>query len=187
MGGRPRRPVKALIVQAMEAECAPVRDALGIDGPGRQLHPAFPARLWERGEVAVAVNGLDPRFGVDSIGGQPAVTTTLHAIESGSRTSSSRPEPPAASLREALEIGSIYLADRCVFHDRRIAIDGFDRYGDWRLSRGRHSRPQLASSVRPRHRLDGQCARRPCCRPRQHGGDGSRGQGHGSGIGRLGL
>ena len=70
-----------LVVIAMEAEAAPVRTALGLDGHGEPLHPAFPARLWAGADVAVAVNGADPRFGVDSIASQPAVTTALHAIE----------------------------------------------------------------------------------------------------------
>jgi len=129
MGGRPRRPVRPLIVQAMEAECAPVRDALSIGGPGQQLHPAFPARLWERGDVAIAVNGVDPRFGVDSIGGQPAVTTTLHAIESARPDLVISAGTAGGFAAKGAEIGSVYLADRCVFHDRRIAIAGFDRYG----------------------------------------------------------
>ena len=41
-----------LVVIAMEAEAAPVRTALGLDGHGEPLHPAFPARLWAGADVA---------------------------------------------------------------------------------------------------------------------------------------
>ena len=113
----------------MEAECKPVREALGIDGPGQQLHPRFPARLWTHEQFAVAVNGVDPRFGVDSIGGQPAVTTTLHAIESTQPDLVISAGTAGGFIARGARIGSVYLADRCVFHDRRIAIEGFDLYG----------------------------------------------------------
>ena len=114
---------------AMEAEAAPVRAALGLEGQGRQLHPAFPARLWANGAVALAVNGTDPRFGVDSIGTQPAVTTTLHAIELVHPSLVVSAGTCGGFAERAGTIGSVYLASSCGFHDRRIDIPAFDEYG----------------------------------------------------------
>ena len=119
-----------LVVMAMEAEAAPVRAALGLDGEGEPLHPAFPARLWSGTSVAVAVNGADPRFGVDSIASQPAVTTALHAIEAVQPSIVISAGTAGGFATRGGEITSTYVADRCVFHARRVSIPGFDRYGD---------------------------------------------------------
>lgn len=119
-----------LFIIAMEAEARPVRAALGLDGEGHQLHPAFPARIWHDGSVGVAVNGSDPRFAVDSIASQPAVTTTLHAIEAVSPSVVISAGTAGGFAARGGEIGSVYVADRVRFHDRRISIPGWDTYGD---------------------------------------------------------
>lgn len=124
-----------LFVVAMEAEAGPVRHGLGLDGPGERLHPAFPARLWRGADaagqsVSLAVNGADPRFAVESIGTQPAVTTTLHAIERVEPTLVISAGAAGGFAARGGAIGNVYLADRVVFHDRRIEIPGWDTYGD---------------------------------------------------------
>ena len=131
MPDRPATFERVLIVVAMRAEAEPIGRALGLDGPSVSLHPNFPATLAtaRTRSIGMALVGADARFDVDSIGTQPAVTTTLHAIE--------RFEPDlvisagAAGGFEALggHIGQVILADRCVYHDRRIAIPGWDDYG----------------------------------------------------------
>ncbi|MFV2039893.1 MAG: 5'-methylthioadenosine nucleosidase [Acidimicrobiales bacterium] len=122
--------MQTLVVIAMQAEADPVIEALGLHGAGAQLHPAFPARLWVDERVAVATNGTDPRFGVDSIATQPAVTTTLHAVERLRPALVVSAGTAGGFAARGGGIGSVYLADRCVFHDRRVAVAGFDRYGD---------------------------------------------------------
>ena len=114
----------------MEAEAAPVRLALGLDGPGQPLHPAFPAMIWTSDQVSVAVNGVDPRFGVDSIATQPAVTTTLHAVERLRPSLVISAGTAGGFAERGGTIGAVCLASRCVFHDRRIDLPGFDAYGD---------------------------------------------------------
>jgi 5'-methylthioadenosine nucleosidase len=121
--------VRTLVIMAMEAEAAPVRESLGLVGEGEQLHEAFPARIWVDDRVSLAVNGLDPRFAVDSIASQPAVTTALHAIERVGPSLVVSAGTAGGFAERGGRIGSVYLADRCVFHDRRIALAGFDRYG----------------------------------------------------------
>ncbi len=121
-----------LLVIAMEAEAAPVRAALGLEGPGQQLHLAFPAHLWATPdeEVAVASNGTDARFGVAAIATQPAVTTTLHAIEACAPRLVISAGTAGGFASRGGEIAKPYLASRVVFHDRRIDLPPFDRYGD---------------------------------------------------------
>ncbi len=115
---------------AMEAEAAPVRAALGLVGGGDLLHPAFPARIWTGSNVSLAVNGRDPRFAVDSIASQPAVTTTLHAIERTSPSIVISAGTAGGFASRGGAIATVYLADRCVYHDRRVDLATFDRYGD---------------------------------------------------------
>jgi nucleoside phosphorylase len=130
----PNRPAafdRVLIVVAMRAEADPVGRALGLDGPSVPLHPNFPATLTidRTRSIGMALVGADARFDVDSIGTQPAVTTTLHAID--------RFDPDLVISAGAAggfesrggQIGQLILADRCVYHDRRIAIPGWDAYG----------------------------------------------------------
>lgn len=124
---------RILFVIAMEVEARGLREAFGITGEPTQLHPAFPARMWSgsigTNKIAVAVNGRDERFDVESIASQPAVTTTLHAIEAFSPTLVISAGTAGGWNRRGGEIGKVYLADACVFHDRRIAIPGWDAYG----------------------------------------------------------
>lgn len=122
--------MRPLLIIAMEAEAAPVRDALGMDGPGSALHPAFPARIWTNERAALATNGIDPRFGVDSIASQPAITTALHAIEATEPDIVVSAGTAGGFAARGGVIGTTYLASRCLFHDRRVALPGFDRYGD---------------------------------------------------------
>ena len=118
-----------LFIVAMEAEAAPIRAGLGLAGDGESLQPAFPARLWRNDRVGLAVNGRDPRFDVASIATQPAVVTTLHAIETCQPSVVVSAGTAGGFALRGGEIATAYLADRAVFHDRRIAIPGWDAYG----------------------------------------------------------
>lgn len=124
---------RLLLVVAMEAEARPVRTALGLGDDGAELHPAFPARLYT-GEVSgvsvgVAVNGTDPRYEVESIASQPAVTTTLHAVESFTPDLVVSAGTCGGFAAHGSDIAEVIVADRVIFHDRRIAIPGWDAYG----------------------------------------------------------
>ena len=77
----------------------------------------------------MALVGADARFDVDSIGTQPAVTTTLHAIERFTPDLVISAGAAGGFESSGGHIGQVILADRCVYHDRRIAIPGWDDYG----------------------------------------------------------
>lgn len=123
---------RILVIVALESEAQPIRARLGVEiSQPERLHPGFPATIWidEDDRLAVVTNGQDERFSVDSIATQPAVTSTLHGIERF------RPElvisaGTAGGFRSrGGAIGDVIVADRVVYHDRRIDIPGFDRYG----------------------------------------------------------
>ncbi|NNE74144.1 MAG: hypothetical protein HKN26_10805 [Acidimicrobiales bacterium] len=131
---------RLLLMMAMEAEADPVRRALGITATGRPVHPRFPFVLYHQAgraigagvttDIAVAVYGTDPRFGVDAIGTQPAaVATTLAAAETEPTLIVSAGTAGGFANRGGA-IGSVYLsAAPVVFHDRRIPLGAFEPYG----------------------------------------------------------
>ena len=118
-----------LFVIAMEAEAAPVRKELGLTGEGNLLAEGVTARLWSNESVHIVTNGSDSRFDVDAIGTLPASLTTYLAIQkTNPKIVISAGTCGGFIAREGF-IGEVILADRCVFHDRRIPLEGFMKYG----------------------------------------------------------
>ena len=118
-----------LFVIAMEAEAAPVRKELGLTGEGNLLAEGVTARLWSNESVHIVTNGSDSRFDVDAIGTLPASLTTYLAIQkTNPKIVISAGTCGGFIAREGF-IGETILADRCVFQDRRIPLEGFMKYG----------------------------------------------------------
>ena len=118
-----------LFVIAMEAEAAPVRKDLGLTGEGNLLAEGVTARLWSNESVHIVTNGSDSFFDVDAIGTLPASLTTYLAIQkTNPKIVISAGTCGGFIAREGF-IGEVILADRCVFHDRRIPLEGFMKYG----------------------------------------------------------
>lgn len=120
------------VVMAMAAEASPILSVLGA----RALAASnpLPFRWFDATrngcEVLVAVNGRDPRHGVDSIGTEPAVLNTHLVIDRW------RPDLVVSAgtaggwRRGGGEVGDVYVSDgRVVHHDRRISMERFDEYG----------------------------------------------------------
>ncbi len=118
-----------LVVIAMEAEAAPVRKELGLTGEGNLLSEGVSARIWSNESVHVVTNGSDSRFGVDAIGTLPACLTTFLAIQKTNPKIVISAGTCGGFIARDGFIGEITLADRCVFHDRRIPLEGFMNYG----------------------------------------------------------
>lgn len=127
---------RVLVVMAMEAEAAPVVEAVrAVPVPV----PVGRPHCWFLGhhagiDVVVAVNGVEPRFGVDGVGPEPAVLNAVAAIERF------RPDLVVSAgtaggwAARGGAIGKVYLSyPHVVRHDRRIAIDGFREYGEGRF------------------------------------------------------
>ena len=112
----------------MEAEAAPVRKKLGLVGEGKLLADGVSARLWSNESVHIVTNGSDSRFGVDAIGSLPASLTTLLAIQKTHPRIVISAGTCGGFITRGGFIGEIILANRCVFHDRRIPLDGFNGY-----------------------------------------------------------
>ncbi|MBT96311.1 MAG: 5'-methylthioadenosine nucleosidase [Acidimicrobiaceae bacterium] len=118
-----------LIVTAMEAEASPVREKLGLIGEGKPLGEGTTALLWSNEFVHLVTNGSDSRFGVDAIGTIPAGLATYLAIRKTSPKIIISAGTCGGFISRNGFIGEIILANRCVFHDRRIPLEGFVNYG----------------------------------------------------------
>ena len=130
---------RVVIVMAMEAEAAPLRDALEaqrIQSPtwaaGLPCRLSHAPKAKARPDVVLAVNGTDPIYGVDAVGSTAAALTTHVALNLD------RPRPDLVLsvgtaggwLRAGAEIGDTFLAwPHFACHDRRIPLPGFDVMG----------------------------------------------------------
>ena len=124
------------IVVAMAAEADPVVRRLGLTAAPSPA-PELPFR-WYEGRVVgrlavVATNGRDDRHGVDNIGTNPAVLNTWLTVQHWRPAVVVSAGTAGGFASAGGEIGDLYLsAGDFVFHDRRIAIPGFDEYGHGR-------------------------------------------------------
>lgn len=125
---------KLIIVMAMVAEARPFIESAGLtklDAPFGNCLPmqAYAGQL-DGLAVRLVFNGTDPRFNVDNVATQPAALATYAAIERFKPDIVLNAGTAGAFKDAGLEIGEPVLATGSVsFHDRRIPIPGFDRYG----------------------------------------------------------
>lgn len=118
-----------VLVYAMQAEAAPFLahcSAAELPMPGPSW---LPFRLFrcvhERHDVLALVSGVDARFGVDNIGLEAATLMASVAIEH------LRPDlmiscgTAGAFAARGAGIGTVYLGDTFLFHDRHVPMPGF--------------------------------------------------------------
>ena len=133
------RAERVVIIMAMEAEAAPLRDALGaqpLEAPvwasGLPCRLSHAPKTRRRPDVVLAVNGTDPIYGVDAVGSTAAALTAHAALNLD------RPKPDLVLsvgtaggwLRAGAEIGDAFLAwPHFACHDRRIPLPGFEVMG----------------------------------------------------------
>lgn len=130
------RPIRTVaVIMAMRSEAEPLLLRLGATATDLPLPSGPLPFLWYEARVrglnvVVSLNGVDRRRGVDGIATQPAVlnayVTMLHK----------RPDLVISAGvaggwdAHGTEIGDVFVSrHRFMFHDRRIPLDRFDRYG----------------------------------------------------------
>jgi 5'-methylthioadenosine nucleosidase len=115
---------------AMAGEAAPF---LASGGGGFTRLPAdgtFGFQYHRRGAVVVAFPGAHPRFGVDAIGSVPAALLTHAVISRFSPRRVINAGTAGGFEARGGAVGDVYLgASPVVFHDRRIALPGFEAMG----------------------------------------------------------
>lgn len=119
---------------AMRAESQPVIDALDAKACEPDATEVLPARWYGATrsglEVVVAVNGVDPQHRVDAIATQPAALTTYATCRRWPVDLVITAGVAGGWARCGAAVGDVYVSrDRFVFHDRRIALEGFEAFG----------------------------------------------------------
>jgi 5'-methylthioadenosine nucleosidase len=121
-----------VILMAMRDEAAPVVAALGavpISVPPNRQHEWFVAER-AGARVIVAVNGVDPRFQVDSVGPEPAVLNAAAVIREHRPDLMVSAGTAGGWAARGGAIGTVYLSyPHVVRHDRRIQIEGMHEFG----------------------------------------------------------
>ena len=119
---------------AMRAEAQPIIDALGATPCEPVPHDPLPSRWYAATrsgiDVIVAVNGVDPQHGVDAIATQPAALTTYATCRRWPIDLVITAGVAGGWARCGASVGDVYVSgDRFVYHDRRIALEGFEAFG----------------------------------------------------------
>lgn len=128
------KPDTVLVIIAMAAEAAPCIEALDLKPEENVFDRRLPMKAYcgHRGkiELMLAVNGIDPRFGVDQVATQPAAVSAYAAIERFNPDMVINAGTAGGFKSAGLDIGEAVISgERLKFHDRRIPLAGFDEYG----------------------------------------------------------
>jgi len=118
------------IIYAMKDEANPLIEALKLK-KAKPFDAHFPAEIFLSGDkrLIVAANGTDPVYKVDSIGTQAAAIVTSLLIREYNPDLIISAGTAGAFKSKGSSIGDVYLSQKIAFHDRRIALPGFDKYG----------------------------------------------------------
>ena len=128
-------PTRVAMIFAMEAEAAPVVQALGLTADPTHVDPRLGmvhyTGIWrERIALLVSVNGKDPRYGVDKIGTHPTALNSYVTLSRYRPTLCINAGTAGGFRARGGAIGDVIVSNGVLrFHDRRIPIDGFREYG----------------------------------------------------------
>jgi 5'-methylthioadenosine nucleosidase len=120
---------------AMRAEAEPILRSLGAASrelPGPAARMPFEWHHARRGvlDVVIAVNGRDPRHGVDAIGTQPAALNTFLTVAHWEPDLVISAGTAGGWAGTGAAVGEVYASrERFVYHDRRVELPGFEEYG----------------------------------------------------------
>ena len=137
------------IVMAMRAEARPLIaafDAVSHPVPARRPFEWFVADRDDH-RVVIAVNGVDPRHGVDLVGPEPAVMNTSAVIDEFGPDLVVSAGTAGGWQRAGAAVGDVYVSwPHVVRHDRRIDIEALRDYGIGRHAVW-HGAPALADHL----------------------------------------
>jgi len=120
---------------AMAAEAAPLIQSLGLSRVEGWGDPRLPflhyIGTYENDfDLVISTNGKDPRWGVDNIGTDPAVLNAYLTLTQFKPDLCINCGTAGAFKKNQAQVGDVYLSSEAIrYHDRRIAIQGYDIYG----------------------------------------------------------
>lgn len=123
-----------LLLITMAEEARPVIEALSLKETAKP-DPMLPMRAYagQHGTMSITLvtNGADPRYGVDNAGTQAATLAAYLGIGSVRPDLVINAGTAGGFSERGGAIGKVYLAEGSfVFHDRRIPMGGYERFGE---------------------------------------------------------
>jgi 5'-methylthioadenosine nucleosidase len=125
---------KIALIMAMAKEAKPVIHRLKLAEMPPPWNPKLPMRLYQGTicglTVTLTLCGKDPVHGVDLVATQPAALAAFLTLEHLHPDLIINAGTAGGLQAMGAAIGDVYLGhDKVFFHDRRIPVKGFDRYG----------------------------------------------------------
>jgi len=122
------------ILMAMESEASPLIKILNLNRQDNTFRKGIPFETYqghfENLLVTLITSGKDKDYQVDNIATQPATLMAHLAIERFRPDIIINAGTAGGLAQYGCKIGDVYLSEgEFCFHDRRIPIPGFDRYG----------------------------------------------------------
>lgn len=122
------------IIMAMWSEAEPLIKSLQLQKRHQVFRPEIPFKLFQGSldtlRISLLTSGRDPEFQVDNVATVPATLMTYLAIEKLTPDMIMNVGTAGGRSNLGCRIGEVYLSSgKFCFHDRRIPLPGFERYG----------------------------------------------------------
>lgn len=125
---------RVAILMAMKDEATPILRRLNLEQTRGRFPENMPFEVFQgvrQGlEITLITSGKDSRFDVDNVATQPATLMAYLAIQNRSPDIIINAGTAGGFYSKGCQIGDVYLSsDLICFHDRRIPLPNFDKYG----------------------------------------------------------
>ena len=125
---------RIVIIMAMKSEAEAMLHDLHLRKQKQVFPSGIPFEIYQgrlaTSQLTLLLSGTDPDFHVDNVATVPATLMTYLAIEKFTPDVVLNAGTAGGIADRGCEIGDVYLGSGVFsFHDRRIPLPGFDRYG----------------------------------------------------------
>ena len=119
---------------AMKDEAKPLIETLGLSIAKLKTPLSLPCEMYQGRyknlQLSIVTYGLDSRYDVDFIGPVPAALTSMKICELLEPELVISCGTAGGFKNKGANIGTVYLSsEKCIFHDRRIPLPGFQESG----------------------------------------------------------
>jgi len=125
---------RVVIIMAMKQEAHPLIEEFNFHKLPKIFDVELPMEAYhidkEGIDITIVLNGKDRDFHLDSVATQPATLAAFLAVQHFKPDLIINAGTAGGFAERGSEIGDVYVSNRYVrYHDRRIPLPGFDRYG----------------------------------------------------------
>jgi 5'-methylthioadenosine/S-adenosylhomocysteine nucleosidase len=125
---------RVAIIMAMKQEAQPLIEEYSFYKLSKIFDAELPMEAYHIDkagiEITIMLNGRDRDFDLDSVATQPATLAAFLAVQHFNPDLIINAGTAGGFAQRGSEIGDVYVSNRYIrYHDRRIPLPGFDRYG----------------------------------------------------------